>query len=187
MRRDRGSRIAAGSRRGPGARLASHPRRMAELPIPVARRSRLSPWPITALAALLLGPAACSLPHWPVEGPVTSPFGVRVDGLEPRVHRGVDISVPVGTPVRAMKGGRVTHAGRMGGFGIAVILDHGGGTHSIYAHLSEPRVRAGDAVDGQQVVGLSGQSGNVTGPHLHFEVWRSGRPEDPVALLGRTP
>lgn len=167
---------------------------MAELPIPatdlsglVARGSRLHPWSITALAALLLGLSACSLPRWPVEGPVTSPFGVRVDGLEPRVHRGVDISVPLGTPVRAMKGGRVTHAGRMGGYGIAVILDHGGGTHTVYAHLSEPQVRAGDVVDGRQVVGLSGQSGNARGPHLHFEVWRGGRPEDPVPLLGRAP
>ncbi|RMH22227.1 MAG: M23 family metallopeptidase, partial [Gemmatimonadetes bacterium] len=136
-------------------------------------------------AALLA--AACALPRWPVDGPLTSPFGVRFRGLKPDVHRGVDIAVPVGTPVRAMRGGRVRFAGTMAGYGTVVWLEHGSSVLSVYAHLSELRVRTGERVDGGQIIALSGRSGDARGAHLHFEVWKGGREVDPVQMLGGPP
>lgn len=143
-----------------------------------------------ALIGLLLSVllvSSCSIPRWPAKGPLTSPFGLRSGGLLPDLHRGVDIDVPVGTEVRAMVGGRVRFAGTQSGYGRVIWLDHGGDLLSVYAHLSTIQVQAGDEVRGGQVIGLSGESGNVTGPHLHFEVWRNGREVDPVPLLGRFP
>ena len=139
------------------------------------------------LLTLLLSLAGCSLPRWPVEGTLTSPFGIRFRGLTPGLHRGVDVNVPDGTPVRAMKDGLVRYAGTMRGYGIVIWLDHGGETLSVYGHLSSLNVRTGQTVDGSQVIGLSGRSGNVSGPHLHFEVWRYGREIDPVPFLGGFP
>ncbi len=118
---------------------------------------------------------------------MTSPYGLRLVGWSPEVHRGVDISVPDGTPVRAMSGGTVEFAGTMNGYGRVVVLHHRGSTRSLYGHLSAIRVRQGEHVDGGQVIGLSGHSGNARGPHLHFEVRRWGEAEDPVPLLGRSP
>lgn len=137
--------------------------------------------------ALTITLASCSIPRWPVRGPVTSPFGLRMDGLWPEIHRGVDVAVPEGTRVSAMAPGVVQHAGPLGGYGLAVIVDHGGRTVTLYAHLSKVLVQPGDEVGGRAVIGLSGRTGNATGPHLHFEVRRRGRPEDPVPLLGGFP
>jgi murein DD-endopeptidase MepM/ murein hydrolase activator NlpD len=141
------------------------------------------------LAGLLLagGLAGCSIPRWPVEGELTSPFGVRWRGLLPGLHRGVDIDVPTGTPVRAMSAGRVRFAGEMSGYGLVVWLEHGGEVLTNYAHLSRLEVRTGDPVEAGQVIALSGASGNAEGPHLHFEIWRWGREVDPVPLLGGFP
>ncbi|MEJ2503190.1 MAG: M23 family metallopeptidase [Gemmatimonadota bacterium] len=144
-----------------------------------------------ALAAVLLASAllaGCTVPRWPVDGRLTSPYGLRQGGgLLPDIHRGVDIAVPTGTPVRAMAPGRVAYAGTMSGYGRVVIVDHGGGTRTIYAHLSEVRVASGQELEGRAVIGLSGSSGRATAPHLHFEVLRRGRAEDPVPLLGGAP
>lgn len=118
---------------------------------------------------------------------MTSPFGIRFRGLRPEIHEGVDIGTPSGTPVTAMMRGRVVHAGPLGDYGLAIILEHRGRTRSLYAHLSAAEVERGQDVDGRQVIGRSGQSGNASGPHLHFEILRRGRPEDPVPLLGRRP
>lgn len=136
---------------------------------------------------LLLGVSGCAIPRWPVEGPLTSPFGLRWEGFLPGLHRGVDVGVPSGTPVRAMAAGRVRYAGTMSGYGQVVWLEHGGTVLTVYAHLSRIDVRAGDAVAHRQTIGLSGASGNVSAPHLHFEVWRWGREVDPVPLLGGPP
>jgi len=138
------------------------------------------------LIVLVVLATGCTLPRWPVNGVMTSAFGVRMDGLVPEIHRGVDISVPTGTPVQSMKGGRVAFAGTMRGYGTTVIIESGS-TRTLYAHLSELRVRTGDEVRAHQVVALSGASGDVTGPHLHFEIIRHGRHEDPVPLLGGFP
>lgn len=141
------------------------------------------------LAVLLVAVAAggCTIPRWPVRAPMTSPYGLRMRGWLPSIHRGVDLSVPEGTPVRAMAGGRVRFAGVQRGFGNVVWVDHGGEVLTIYAHLSSIEVRTGQAVDGGQVLGRSGSTGDATAPHLHFEVWRWGRPVDPVPLLGGRP
>lgn len=137
---------------------------------------------------LLLGPSgACAIPRWPVEGPVTSDYGLRFQGIRPGLHRGIDIAVPEGTEVRAMAPGRVRFAGVQSGYGNVVWIDHGGEVLTVYAHLSEIRVRTGETVASRAVLGLSGASGNATAPHLHFEVWRWGRERDPVQLLGGPP
>jgi murein DD-endopeptidase MepM/ murein hydrolase activator NlpD len=146
---------------------------------------RLAPGAVLVIVALAL--SGCSIPRWPVRGPVSSDFGVRFRGILPGLHRGVDVSVPQGTEVRAMAPARVRFAGTMTGYGRVVWLDHGGSVLSVYAHLSEIRVRAGQTVAGRQVIGLSGMSGDATGPHLHFEIWRWGREQDPVMLLGGFP
>ncbi len=99
----------------------------------------------------------------------------------------MDIQVPDGTPVHAMARRTVRFAGTMAGYGLVVWLDHRGGVMSVYGHLSRVLVRAGEAVNGGQVIGLSGHSGNAVGAHLHFEVWRHGREVDPVPLLGGFP
>lgn len=136
----------------------------------------------------ILGSSGCTVPRWPVAGTVTSPFGVRVRGaVLPSIHRGVDIQVPVGTEVRTMAPGRVRFAGSMRGFGEVVWIDHGPALMTLYAHLSRIGVAPGEEVQSRQVIGWSGRSGTATGPHLHFEVWRWGRPHDPVPLLGGFP
>lgn len=141
-------------------------------------------------AAITLGwvlSAGCVVPQWPVEAPLSSAFGVRWSGWLPEVHRGVDLAVPTGTPVQTMAPGTVRFAGTMSGFGTVVWMDHGGEVLSVYAHLSELRVRTGQRIEKGMILGLSGATGDVTGPHLHFEVWRWGRQADPVLLLGGPP
>jgi murein DD-endopeptidase MepM/ murein hydrolase activator NlpD len=130
---------------------------------------------------------ACSIPRWPVDGTVTSPFGLRLRGWSPDLHHGVDVAAPEGTPVRAMKSGRVEVAGTRGGYGQTVVISHGSSMWTLYAHLSRIDVRVGERVNGGQVIGAVGRTGNATGPHLHFEVVRWGRAEDPVPLLGGFP
>lgn len=140
------------------------------------------------LAALLVvSSVGCGLPRWPVDAPITSPFGLRVRGFLPGIHRGVDLAAPEGTPVHAMSSGSVRFAGFQRGYGNVVWLDHGRSVLTVYAHLSAIRVTAGASVRGGEVIGLSGSSGDASGPHLHFEVWRWGREADPVPLLGGRP
>ena len=139
------------------------------------------------LALATCGVVACSVPRWPVDAPMSSPFGLRLTGLRPNIHRGVDLEVPEGTLVRAMNDGRVRFAGMMSGYGNVVWLEHGRNVLSLYAHLSRIEVARGDQVDAGAVIGLSGATGDVTGPHLHFEVWRWGREVDPVPILGGRP
>jgi murein DD-endopeptidase MepM/ murein hydrolase activator NlpD len=86
-----------------------------------------------------------------------------------------------------MAPGLVTFAGEMGDYGLVVWVDHGSEVITTYAHLSEVRVEAGTRVEGDDVLGLTGQTGNAAGPHLHFELWRWGRQTDPVPLLGGFP
>ena len=134
----------------------------------------------------VLGTVGCGLPQWPVEGPIIAPFGVRWQG-GPNIHRGVDIVVPTGTPVYAMSDGEVRFAGTMTDFGLVVWVDHRDAILTIYAHLSEIHVVEGQAVTKDQTLGLSGESGNASGPHLHFEIRGRGHQVDPVAMLGGPP
>ncbi len=138
-------------------------------------------------ATTVLGMLGCGLPQWPVEGPIIAPFGVRWQGSGPTIHRGVDIVVPTGTPVYAMSSGEVSFAGTMTDFGLVVWVDHRDAILTVYAHLSEILVVEGQAVTNDEILGLSGQSGNATGPHLHFEIRGRGHQVDPVAMLGGPP
>ena len=142
---------------------------------------------VSILGVLCILAAGCTFPRWPVDGPLVSPFGLRFRGISPDLHRGVDIQIPDGTEIRSMAPGRVRFAGTMGGYGQVIWVDHRGSVMTVYGHLSALRVREGDRVEGRQVIGLSGHSGNATGPHLHFEIWRHGREVDPVSFLGGFP
>ena len=138
-------------------------------------------------ATMMLGMVGCGLPQWPVEGPIIAPFGVRWEAGGPTIHRGVDIVVPTGTPVYAMSNGNVSFAGTVTDFGLVVLVDHRDGISTLYAHLSEILVVEGQAVTRDESLGLSGASGNATGPHLHFEIRGRGHQLDPVAMLGGPP
>jgi murein DD-endopeptidase MepM/ murein hydrolase activator NlpD len=138
-------------------------------------------------ATTVIGMVGCGLPCWPVEGPIIAPFGVRWEADGPTIHKGVDIVVPTGTPVYAMSSGNVSFAGTMTDFGLVVLLDHRDGISTLYAHLSEILVVKGQAVTRDESLGLSGASGNATGPHLHFEIRGRGHQLDPVTMLGGPP
>ncbi|HOV79212.1 MAG TPA: M23 family metallopeptidase [Bacillota bacterium] len=116
---------------------------------------------------------------WPVVGAVTSPFGIR-DG---KPHEGIDIAVEEGTPIRAAAPGRVVFAGPRGTYGLAVIIDHGRGVRTLYAHCSKILVAEGSPVSAATVVALAGSTGRSSGPHLHLEVLKDGMPIDPLPLL----
>lgn len=116
---------------------------------------------------------------WPVRGPVTSGYGYRWG----RLHAGIDIGAGTGTPIRAAKGGVVTYAGSMSGYGNVVIISHGGGFTTLYAHQSRIGTSDGAEVGQGQVIGYVGSTGRSTGPHLHFETRVNGNPQDPRRYL----
>jgi murein DD-endopeptidase MepM/ murein hydrolase activator NlpD len=116
---------------------------------------------------------------WPVSGPVTSPFGYRWG----RLHAGIDIGVPYGTPIHAAASGTVVLAAWTGGYGNYTCIDHGGGLATCYAHQSSYAVSTGTQVSQGQVIGYVGSTGHSFGPHLHFEVRISGNPVDPLGYL----
>jgi murein DD-endopeptidase MepM/ murein hydrolase activator NlpD len=116
---------------------------------------------------------------WPLNGPVTSGYGPRWGSM----HTGIDIDGYTGQPVVASKGGRVIQASYYGGYGNAVIIDHGGGVATLYAHMSAFSVSGGQGVSQGEVVGSVGCTGSCTGDHLHFEVRLNGGPVDPMGYL----
>lgn len=118
---------------------------------------------------------------WPVNGPVVSGFGMRWG----RLHAGIDIAVPAGTPIRAVDAGSVVlvqSSGESGGYGNFTCLDHGGGLQTCYAHQSSFAVTSGSVSQGQ-VIGYIGCTGHCYGDHLHFEVRINGAPTDPLGYL----
>ncbi|MCB1450202.1 MAG: M23 family metallopeptidase, partial [Nitratireductor sp.] len=116
---------------------------------------------------------------------ISSPFGSRVDPFFGRaaMHSGTDFRAPTGTPARATANGTVIDAGRNGGYGNMVEIDHGGGFTTRYAHLSAIKVTAGQKVKRGDVIGLVGSTGRSTGPHLHYEVRKGGQAIDPARFL----
>jgi len=122
---------------------------------------------------------------WPVAGRVISGFGMRYHPIlgYNRFHSGIDITASYGTLVKAADGGQVIQASYSGGYGYYIILYHGGGFATYYAHLSSINVSMGQMVQRGQVIGLVGSTGLATGPHLHFEVRINGAPQDPRAYL----
>jgi murein DD-endopeptidase MepM/ murein hydrolase activator NlpD len=125
------------------------------------------------------GPPSSAGLIWPVNGPVVSPFGMRWG----RMHEGIDIAVPSGTPIHAAASGRVVYSGWMSGYGNLVAIDHGGGLSTAYAHQSQIGASLGQSVSQGQVIGYVGCTGHCFGPHLHFEVRVNGAPVDPLGYL----
>jgi len=133
---------------------------------------------------LILPPGTGQL-MYPTIGPVTSNFGWRTHpilGTE-RFHAGIDFGADYGSLVYASEQGRVIYADWYGGYGNAVIIDHGNGMTTLYAHCSELYVKDGDAVTKGQPIAAVGSTGFSTGPHLHFELRANGEPIDPAAYL----
>ncbi|HEX6945704.1 MAG TPA: peptidoglycan DD-metalloendopeptidase family protein [Casimicrobiaceae bacterium] len=116
---------------------------------------------------------------WPVRGTVTSEYGYRWG----RLHAGIDIGAPNGTPIRAAKAGEVIFAGTMNGYGNCVIVDHGGGFTTLYAHQSRIATSDGASVGQGQLIGYVGSTGHSTGNHLHFETRVNGSPQNPRRYL----
>jgi murein DD-endopeptidase MepM/ murein hydrolase activator NlpD len=116
---------------------------------------------------------------WPVQGPVTSPFGMRWG----RMHEGIDIGASSGTPIHAAASGTVIIAGWVSGYGNLTVIDHGGGLATAYGHQSGLAVGIGAQVAQGDVIGWVGCTGHCFGPHLHFEVRINGAPVDPLGYL----
>jgi septal ring factor EnvC (AmiA/AmiB activator) len=126
---------------------------------------------------------------WPVEGRVIGEFGPQVNprfGTE-TVRPGIDIEAPEGAPIRAVAPATVAYRGWLKGYGNLVILDHGDGFHTLYAHASTVLVDEGETVRAGGVIGRVGETGSVDGPRLHFEVRSQGRAEDPRQWLSGRP
>jgi murein DD-endopeptidase MepM/ murein hydrolase activator NlpD len=124
----------------------------------------------------------------PVSGRITSGFGTRKDPItgRSRSHTGLDFGVGSGTPIHAAAAGKVTFSGSRGAnywAGNHVIIDHGGGVETLYAHQSRTKARVGSTVQQGEVIGYVGSTGRATGPHLHFEIHINGRPVNPAPYL----
>ncbi len=121
--------------------------------------------------------------QWPLRGVIYARFGAK--GKEP--HDGIDLAAPAGTPVKTALPGTVIFAGEQKGYGLIVIVEHENQLVTLYAHNRDLRVKSGQRVREGQVVSTVGDSGRTSGPHLHFEVRKSGVPKDPLLFLGPVP
>ncbi len=124
---------------------------------------------------------------WPVAGTISSPYGYRNHPVreERRFHTGVDLSVPSGSEVKATADGIVSFAGWTENSGIVVVVEHGHGFSTAYAHNRKALVRVGQRIARGDVIAMSGSTGVSTGPHVHYEIWRNGRHADPAGFLAR--
>ncbi|MEJ6950568.1 peptidoglycan DD-metalloendopeptidase family protein [Natronospora cellulosivora (SeqCode)] len=122
---------------------------------------------------------------WPVLGRISSPFGYRNHPINNtrQFHNGLDIAVPLGTEIRAAAAGKVAQSGFFGGYGKTIIIDHGNNVRTLYAHNSRLLVSAGDTVSTGQVIALAGSTGVSTGSHLHFTIYDSDDPVNPIPYL----
>ena len=121
--------------------------------------------------------------RWPLTVGSYRTRGLAVGDPRLEAHAGLDLAVPVGSDVRATGGGQITETGTDSAYGLFVRINHGSGYESMYGHLSRVIVARGDAVRAGQVIGLSGNTGRSTAPHLHFEIKRYGRSVDPATLV----
>jgi len=120
----------------------------------------------------------------PCHGIITSNFGWRrMSRSRGRLHKGVDIAAPIGTPVLAPADGRIAFVGRKGGYGNTVIIDHGGNLTTLYGHNGEIMVSEGESVRKGQQISSIGMSGHSTGPHVHYEVRVDGSPVNPSSFF----
>lgn len=123
----------------------------------------------------------------PVEGILSSPFGSRIHPIhgDRRFHNGIDIAAPEGTGIYPLRSGRVIFSGEQPGYGNVVIIDHGDGYMTKYAHNKVNLVKEGEVVDRDRVIAQVGSTGSSTGPHLHFEVKHNGGHIDPLTVVAR--
>ena len=122
---------------------------------------------------------------FPVHGNISSPFGMRehpTSGAE-NFHTGIDLAISLRNPVRATADGIVSFSGRNGGSGNLVVLEHGHGYTTLYAHNSSLAVKIGQKVKRGDIISYSGSTGNSTGPHVHYEIWKDGKPVNPINYL----
>jgi septal ring factor EnvC (AmiA/AmiB activator) len=161
----------------------SHAAYVEELVEAEARLAQLLDGLVEGHVAIPVAAFKGSLP-WPVKGPVRSGFGRRKHERfnTYTVHNGIEIASPPDVQVRAVHEGTVVFAERFRGYGLMVVVDHGGKHHSLYAHLADLSVEEGQKLDGGHVVGLSGQGG-LESPGVYFEMRHGGRPEDPLDWL----
>jgi murein DD-endopeptidase MepM/ murein hydrolase activator NlpD len=142
--------------------------------------------PTTARPTTTVAPPTTRAPSggtrlsWPVSGPLNSTFGPRWGTF----HRGIDIGAGSGTPIGAAADGTVYYSGVMDGYGNVILIDHGNGLTTLYAHQSQLIAGVGQHVSRGQTIGLVGSTGHSTGPHLHFEVRVNGVAYDPLGYLG---
>jgi murein DD-endopeptidase MepM/ murein hydrolase activator NlpD len=122
---------------------------------------------------------------WPTTGWLSRGFGLKYDPFTgfKQMHNGIDIANRRGTPIVASATGRVVSVGNNGGMGKTIVIDHGGGFQTKYAHLSEFKVTRGQFVKRGEVIGLMGSTGYSTGPHLHYEVVRNGQSLNPMNYI----
>jgi len=164
---------------------AQHERAIAELEAAAAGLSRVVPGGDGAPSGGLDVRAFRGLLDWPAEGPVSAGFGPMV---HPRFkttlpHPGLDIDAPEGSPFRAVFDGRIAYAAPLHGYGLTVVIDHGQGIASVYAHAGVLEVAAGDKVARGEELGRVGDSGSLRGPYLYFELREGGKPCDPRGWL----
>lgn len=136
--------------------------------------------PTTTTPPTTKAPSGGRTLSWPVSGPINSPFGARWGTF----HKGIDIGAGSGTPIHAAADGTVYFSGVMDGYGNVILIDHGNGLTTLYAHQSQLIAGVGQRVSRGQTIGLVGSTGHSTGPHLHFEVRVNGVAYDPMSYLG---
>jgi murein DD-endopeptidase MepM/ murein hydrolase activator NlpD len=176
-------RRAAAERARLAAQAAAEARRLA-----AAQRSRASaaaPSGGGSGSSSATPPTSTGALQWPASGPKTSDYGWRTHPIfgTRRFHAGIDIGAGYGAAIVAAASGVVVSAGAQGGYGNTVVIDHGGGLATLYAHQSSYAVSSGQRVDRGQVIGYVGSTGYSTGPHLHFETRVNGAPRDPMGYF----
>ncbi len=160
-------------------RRAEEQRRLAAEAAAAAEAAKQAPPPAVPAPAPLPAPSTSGGLIWPAGGIVTSPYGPRWG----RMHSGIDIAAQAGSSVVAAQGGTVVTAESYGGYGNMVVIDHGSGFTTLYAHLGQISVTAGQTVGQGTQVGLMGCSGSCTGPHVHFETRVNGSAQDPRSYI----
>jgi len=166
----------------PVAAPAAPPPAPSQAPAPAPPTPAASPSPRPA-AAIRYESGPSEPRHWPLDVAGFVTRGQVVPGDPAESHPGIDIAVPVGSPVRAAGGGAVEQAGTDSAYGQYVLLRHPSGYESMYGHASRLMVQPGDSVQAGQVIALSGSSGRSTAPHLHFEIRLDGKTLDPLTMV----
>jgi murein DD-endopeptidase MepM/ murein hydrolase activator NlpD len=165
------------------SRFSEEARQLAAVSSSLAARIRAAETSSSTASPGTPAPSSSGL-IWPVSGPITSPYGPRcLPNGDCSFHPGIDIGVSSGTPIRASASGVVISAGLLGGYGNLVVIDHGNGLATAYAHQSSMAVGNGASVSQGQVIGYVGCTGYCFGPHLHFEVRVNGEPVNPLGYL----